>query len=120
MIDNFGIDLEAIKVAKTWRELDEQFTIKIHKQKYNCAAAYYNDASCLFKVKDVKVPTLVVHSEDDPIIPIDCLPIEECKANKNIITAVTRRGGHVCYFHGQNCDERWYPKVTVEYLDSVI
>ena len=50
------------------------------------------------KVENIAKPTLVIHSKDDPIIPIDVLPVSECLANPNIIVGIVERGGHVCYF----------------------
>ena len=101
MIKTFGLDMTRISKVETWRDFDEEFTRKVHP-KWPSTAQYYYEASCLQKVRDIKVPTLVLHSKDDPIVPIDCLPIDECEANRNIITAVTDRGGHVCYFMGLN------------------
>ena len=61
MVRKFNLDLEKLKKLETWRDFDEEFTIKIHP-KYACAAQYYHEASCLSTVKNVKVPTLVLHS----------------------------------------------------------
>ena len=71
-------------------------------------------------MQDVKKPTLVIHSKDDPIIPIDCLPLNECIANEKIIVGIVKKGGHVCYFQGVKGQKRWYPYVSAEYLDAVI
>ena len=78
---------------------------------------YYNACSCLDFVDKVQVPTLVLHSEDDPIIPLDCLPQDECLANPHIITAVTRRGSHVCYFMDRGT-RRWYTRACSEFLQT--
>ena len=63
---------------------------------------------------------MVIHSKDDPIVPVECLPIDECTANKNIIVGIVRNGGHCCYFTGVGGRVRWYPLVTGEYLDSIV
>jgi predicted alpha/beta-fold hydrolase len=68
----------------------------------------------------VTKPTLVVHSKDDPIVPIDCLPLSECHANEKFIVGIVERGGHLCYFYGVDGQKRWYPLVSSEYLDAVI
>jgi predicted alpha/beta-fold hydrolase len=60
----------------------------------------------------------VLHSQDDPIVPVDCVPVDECVANPNIITALTRRGGHVCYFLGADGKQRWYTHATVDFFRS--
>jgi abhydrolase domain-containing protein 1/3 len=53
-------------------------------------------------------------------VPIDCVPIDECEANQNIITALTRRGGHVCYFIGTDGKERWYTHASKEFLNLAL
>jgi predicted alpha/beta-fold hydrolase len=72
------------------------------------------------RVKDVKVPTLVVHSKDDPVVSFQCCPVSECVANPNFIVNTTRLGGHVCYSQGVTGTDRWYPKVTHEYLEATL
>ena len=79
MSEKFKINFEELKHTESWHEFDDKLTVKVYKDKFISAADYYWAASCLTKVKDIKKPTLVIHSKDDPIIPIDCLPIEECK-----------------------------------------
>ena len=61
MRNKFNLDFGKLAKVETWRDFDEEFTIKIHPQ-FKCAAQYYHEASCLTKVKDVNVPTLVLHS----------------------------------------------------------
>ena len=53
--------MEKLAKVETWRDFDEEFTIKIHPQ-FQSASQYYHEASCLTRVKDIKVPTLVLHS----------------------------------------------------------
>lgn len=119
MIRKFNLDIEKLRKIETWRDFDEEFTIKTHP-KFACAAQYYHEASCLSTVQNVNVPTLVLHSQDDPIVPVDCVPVDECLANPKIITALTKRGGHVCYFMGSDGAKRWYTYACAEFLDSVL
>ena len=118
MYKHFDLDMDRIAKAETWREYDEQFTIKVHRH-FKSAIQYYNACSCLDWVDDVRVPTLVLHSADDPIVPVDCVPMDECLANPNIITAVTRRGSHVCYFMHQGT-RRWYTRACSEFLQNAL
>ena len=45
MVDIYGLDLGVLSQAKTWREFDDNFTIKVHG--YDNVADYYRDSSCL-------------------------------------------------------------------------
>jgi len=48
----------------------------------------------------LKIPVVFISSRDDPLIPEQALPIEECKKNKNTILILTKRGGHVGFSEG--------------------
>lgn len=99
MEKKFGFTFEELAHTESWAEFDSKITLKIYPG-HKTVADFYYAASCLSKVKHITKPTLVVHSRDDPIIPIDCLPMSECLANKNIIVGIADKGGHVCYFTG--------------------
>ena len=119
MENKFGFNFEDLMHTESWAEFDRKITLKIYPN-YKTVADYYYAASCLTKIGNLKRPTLVIHSKDDPIIPIDVLPVSECLANPNIIVGIVHKGGHVCYFQGMNAQQRWYPLVSSEYLDAVI
>jgi predicted alpha/beta-fold hydrolase len=93
----YGLNFDEIKHIESWKAFDDKFTIKVFTQ-FKSVADYYYEGSSFSVVKDIKVPTMVIHSKDDPIIPFECLPIDECTANSNIIVGVVNSGGHVCYF----------------------
>ena len=119
MGSKFNLDFDAIRKVTTWRDFDEEFTIKVHPP-FKSACQYYYEASCLNHVSKITVPTLVMHSYDDPVVPADCVPVDECLANKNIITAFTRRGGHCCYFMGSDGAKRWYSLASAEFLNEAL
>jgi uncharacterized protein len=99
MKDRFNLNFDELQRATTWREWDEAYTMKIFKS-YPSLGDYYLAASSLPKIKLITKPTLVIHSRDDPIVPIDCLPVRECTENPNMIVGIVEKGGHVCYFQG--------------------
>ena len=81
---------------------------------------YYERASCTSSVSKIKVPTLVIHAEDDPICHISDVPLDDLVSNKNIVTVITRRDGHVCFFEGFSGTRRWYPRVSSDFLNSAL
>ena len=119
MQEKYKLDFDRLSKVESWKEFDENLTVKIHSH-FQTVADYYYASSCFSKIKDIKKPTLVIHSKDDPIIPIECLPVTECLANEKMIVGIVRKGGHVCYFQGLKGQKRWYPYVSAEYLDAVI
>ncbi|HKJ32055.1 MAG TPA: alpha/beta fold hydrolase [Balneolales bacterium] len=82
--------------GKTLREFDDQITSVIHG--FKGVDDYYQKASSAPYVKDIRVPTLLVHSREDPICPIDAVPLKDAHHNPYIQTVITEKGGHVGFW----------------------
>ena len=64
----FGINLESeIKKVKGIRDFDRLFTAKTHG--YGTTDMYYRSAALGQRLKDIKIPTLLISPLDDPIVP---------------------------------------------------
>jgi predicted alpha/beta-fold hydrolase len=96
---------------RTLRELDDRFTAPLAG--YADALDYYQHASAASRLRQIPIPTLVLTSEDDPIVPVASLRnaawSETCKL------AITRHGGHVGYIGGRR-HPRWLEQYLVEGL----
>ncbi|MGH8399843.1 MAG: hydrolase [Gammaproteobacteria bacterium] len=66
--------LPDIRRIRTFREFDDQLTAPLHG--YKDADDYYRSCSSRFFLKNIKVPTLILHSADDPFMSPASLPIE--------------------------------------------
>ena len=91
-------DLEGVKRARTLREFDEAFTAPLHG--FAGAADYYARSSSAQYLSRVRVPTLLLHAEDDPFLPAAALPRAAAGANPWISTGFAADGGHVGFIHG--------------------
>ena len=109
IIKGHNLDMPKLGKCKTWAQIDQELFSKMvvtpvekmneeaKKSKYTVStslAEYYNNLSCMDEIKNIKIPTLVVHSRDDPIIHYHCVPIDTCVANENFIVAMTNYGSH--------------------------
>uniref|UniRef100_A0A7S3IQX3 Serine aminopeptidase S33 domain-containing protein n=1 Tax=Strombidium inclinatum TaxID=197538 RepID=A0A7S3IQX3_9SPIT len=152
MRDKFGLNFNQMLTASSWREFDEQMTSKCmtkspvpgaeHKVPANLddepprkssVAEYYFESSAFNFIGQVKVPTLIVHAKDDPIVSRMCLPLESSVSNPNVLVAMTSRGAHVQYFRGKpwgDCatwrewvrgrllpNDRWNSHVVRDYIN---
>jgi predicted alpha/beta-fold hydrolase len=80
---------------------------------------YYlaNDTCPLFA--NVKIPTLVVHALNDPVVPQAALPVEEIGKNPLAILAVTRTGGHGGWCKGLwPTGLSWVELACLQYIDA--
>ncbi len=103
------LDLDAVWASKTLREFDDAATAKLHG--FAGAEDYYRKSSSNRFVHSVRVPTLLVHSRDDPFLPPAALPLSAIEANPFLTLVLTDRGGHVGFFEG---GPPWNPAFWME------
>ncbi|MDX1396752.1 MAG: alpha/beta fold hydrolase [Gemmatimonadota bacterium] len=102
--------------AKTVREFDDAFTAPVHG--FDGAADYYERCSASRFVEGVRVPTLLLQSVDDPLVPSTSIPSELIAANPALEPQLTDRGGHVGYLaRGDGGDAPgWMERRIADYL----
>ena len=84
---------------------DDEFTAPIWG--YSGAREYYEQCSSIRVVKDITVPTIVLTSRDDPVIPIDML--RECERSPQVEVVETRTGGHLGFIsRGRRDPDRYW------------
>lgn len=83
-----------LKKIKSFKEFDETFC-KYYGDGFVSPEEYYTTASAFPYLKNIRVPTLIIQAEDDPLIPLE--PLRKALAQKNpyIIALITKKGGHV-------------------------
>lgn len=84
----------------SWKHFEERFVAKAFPE-ITSIQEYYKKASSVDLIDKVKVPSLIIHSYDDPIVPIDCLPRDCYERNEKLIVALTKKGSHILNF--QDC-----------------
>lgn len=88
-------DTSEVHLIHTIREFDERFTSVAHG--FANAADYYDKASALRVIDKIRLPTLIIHAQDDPFIPFAPLRDPSFGANPNILLLGPERGGHVAF-----------------------
>ena len=105
------------------------FDAKIIKPlvRYHDNEHYYRDMSPTKEMyKNVCVPFLIVHAQDDPILHVDSMPVEEYRSGKNtenICVLITSTGGHVGWPLGMNpWKHRWrfQNTIAIEFCRGII
>ena len=109
-------DLTALDRIRTVREFDDAFTAPHHG--FRDAADYYHRASSLRVVDRISTPTLIVSAEDDPFVPPEQFRDAPVTANRNVVVALTRYGGH-CGFYTKPApgfDGYWAERTAVDFV----
>jgi len=111
-------DTRGLWRVRTVRQFDDRFTAPAGG--YADAADYYERASSLPVIAEVRVPALVLHSEDDPIIPAAPFHAPSIASNPDVLLVLTRRGGHVGFVADPAAsageDSRWAENRVVEFF----
>src|SRR5918997_772786 len=88
-------DVRGLDRLRTVRDFDELYTAP-HGAFAN-AADYYARSSALSFVPRIRVPALIVHAQDDPLVPFGPLLRPETSGNPYVVKATPRHGGHVAF-----------------------
>jgi uncharacterized protein len=91
-------DVSRLRRIRTIRAYDEEVIAPMHG--FCDAHDYYVNASSGPGLADVRVPTLVVHAADDPMIPEVSVRRWLRDASPAVRVAWSERGGHVGWFAG--------------------
>ncbi len=86
---------ETLPVARTLREFDERHTAPAFG--FAGVDDYYAKASSLPLLGRIRIPTLIIHAQDDPFIPFAPLRDPLIAANPYILLIAPPRGGHVAF-----------------------
>ncbi len=100
--------LDRARSARTLRAFDDAVTAPLHG--FRDAAHYYESCSSARCLHSVHVPTLVMHSRDDPFLPAAVIPEAALRANPAFAPVITDRGGHVGFVEGAP----WAPRFWAE------
>jgi predicted alpha/beta-fold hydrolase len=80
------------------------------------ARDYYAKASSLPLIKHIRIPTLIIHAEDDPFIPFAPLRDPSVAANPYVLLIAPERGGHVAFLSANAGEDRfWAENRLVEF-----
>jgi hypothetical protein len=113
-------DASHLARVRTLREFDERYTAP--HGGFQDAADYYARSSSLPLIPRIRVPTLIIHAEDDPFIPFDSLRHPSVGANPNLLLLAPRHGGHVGFVSDGNTageDRFWAENRLIEFCERM-
>ncbi|KAM1030401.1 hypothetical protein TB1_033615 [Malus domestica] len=105
---------EGIKKSRSIRDFDQHATCIVGK--FETVDTYYRHCSSATYVGNVAVPLLCISALDDPVCTREAIPWDECRANKNIVLATTKHGGHLAFFEGLTACGIWWVRAVDEFL----
>ncbi|GGI57837.1 YheT family hydrolase [Winogradskyella haliclonae] len=109
------ISIDDYKSIKTLIDFDHVYTSKAHG--YKDAYDYYEKASSLQFLPNIKVPSLLINALNDSFLSSGCFPVKEAKANPNLYLEMPKYGGHVGFI--QKGEFYYNEKKALEFVNSI-
>src|SRR5947207_2479176 len=108
-------DLAHLRRFVSIREFDDKITARY--EGFHGADDYYERASSSRVLDRIRIPTLVIHSNDDPFIRILPETRQKLLANPSITWIETSRGGHCAFLAEPNgYDGRWAERQVIDFI----
>lgn len=102
---------------KSLREFDDKVTARFSG--FSGADDYYYRAASARVLERIRVPTLVIHAEDDPFIRVLPETRAKLRSNPNITFVECAHGGHCAFLAEANgYDGRWAERRIVEFVQK--
>jgi hypothetical protein len=93
------LDIDKIINLQSLREYDDYITAPLHG--FASAHDYYVQCSSRYCLSRIAVPTLIIHSVDDPFMTKDIVPTCD-EVSLEVELEIYERGGHVGFVSGWN------------------
>ncbi len=109
-------DISGLDLVRTIKHFDDRFTSRAHG--FANADDYYHRASSLRVIDQIRIPTLIIHAQDDPFIPFAPLRDPAITNNPYILLVDPKRGGHVAFIASDpkgDPDRFWAENRLVEF-----
>jgi predicted alpha/beta-fold hydrolase len=111
-------DLVGLDEVRSLWEFDE---LMGHHNGFDGALDYYTRSSSRRFIGRIEVPTLIIHAQDDPFIPMSAFAEESLNSNPWIIFLNPEHGGHVafCSKASETEDRAWAENRAVQFCSLV-
>jgi predicted alpha/beta-fold hydrolase len=107
-------DPNLLNGVRSIRDFDERITAKY--MGFAGAEDYYTKASSSRVIDNIAIPTLVIHSLDDPFIVMSGTTVTKLRANPCITYCESDHGGHCAFLAAPDgYDGRWAERQIVEF-----
>jgi predicted alpha/beta-fold hydrolase len=111
------VDPKDLRACKDFIDFDNLVTAPTHG--FKDALDYYNEASASNIINDVRIPTLIVQSKDDPFLTRECFPIREAYRNPHLHLEITKTGGHIGFMTLEKGLNFWSEQRAAQFINTV-
>jgi predicted alpha/beta-fold hydrolase len=110
------LDISKLAQIKTLIEFDDCYTAPLHG--FKDALDYYNQCSSIRFVADIKTPTLIINTLNDPFLSPECFPSTILENHPFVKLQILPRGGHVGFTQFNKNGLYWSEQCALEFLSD--
>lgn len=107
------IDFDNFSKITQWKDFDNFFTAPLNN--YENADDFYQQGSALNFMPGIRIPTLLVNAQNDPILTPKCSPLSLCKSHDYIYLETPKEGGHVGFMTSSG-KQAWSEQRAMEFV----
>lgn len=112
------IDVSGYRNIRTFHQFDDRFTAPLHG--FRDARDYWQQCSSLFRLRDIRVPALMVNAADDPFLSAACYPDDPRITGQYVRIEVPRWGGHVGFVDRGPGGTYWSERRAVSFFRTLV
>ena len=108
------IDVEGFGSIRSFHEFDDRFTAPLHG--FRDARDYWAQCSALPRLRDIRVPSLMVNAADDPFLSRGCFPESTRVLGRHLRFESPRWGGHVGFVEHARDGLYWSERRALHFI----
>jgi uncharacterized protein len=99
---------------RTFKQYDDRYTAPLHG--FASAEEYWSKTSAKRCLLNIRIPTLMINAQDDPMLGPESYPIEEARANPYLFLEMPSAGGHSGFVRFTPEGEYWHETRIAEFI----
>jgi predicted alpha/beta-fold hydrolase len=109
-----GLDTAPLQKIKNLLEFDNAYTAPLHG--YKNAVDYYTRCSAINFLNQIKIPTLIVNTRNDPFLSAECFPEKQLQEHPFVRLEIPERGGHVGFTQLNKTGHYWSEHRALDWI----
>jgi predicted alpha/beta-fold hydrolase len=110
------LDVSLLAGIRTLLEFDDRYTAPLHG--FKSAIDYYERSSAIRFVNDIRTPTLIINTLNDPFLSEECFPTSMLANHKFVRLQILARGGHVGFTQFNKNGLYWSEQRALEFISG--
>ena len=108
---------EGLNTVKTIWQFDDRYTAPLFG--FGNAANYYATQSAINFLDAIRIPTLIITAQDDPMVPFEIFSHPAFRSNPALQLVATKHGGHLGFLSRYK-PRFWIDSFTLHWIEEAI